>query len=126
MENKKLIMLVDDDRTSNFLNKKILKNLYPQYEIIDFLGAEEALLYLDTTKGQKIIDVILLDINMPELDGWDFLSEIKAKGYTNFKTIIMLSSSIDESDMEKAKTYSEVSGFITKPLNTEMFARFMT
>ncbi len=119
-------MLVDDDRTSNFLNKKILKNLYPQYEIIDFLGAEEALLYLDTTKGQKIIDVILLDINMPELDGWDFLSEIKAKGYTNFKTIIMLSSSIDESDMEKAKTYSEVSGFITKPLNTEMFARFMT
>jgi len=126
MNDKKLIMLVDDDKTCNFLNSRLIKNWYPTFEIADFIGAEEALQYMESAASTRKIDVILLDINMPEIDGWDFLEEFKLKKYTHFDKIVMLSSSIDESDMERAKTYAEVNGFITKPLTFGQFSSFVS
>ncbi len=121
MKKSKIVMLVDDDKTSNFLNKKILNNIYSNVEIIDFVGSEEALQYLSTINNTSTqIDLILLDINMPEIDGWEFIEEIRLRKLINFTSIIMLSSSIDESDMVKSKLYQEIKGFISKPLKMEI------
>ncbi len=121
MKSSKTVMLVDDDRTSNFLNKKILHNIYSNVEILDFVGSEEALDYLFSINNtDKHIDLILLDINMPEIDGWEFIEEIRLRKLINFSSIIMLSSSIDESDMVKSKLYQEIKGFISKPLKMEV------
>ncbi|MFN0048159.1 MAG: two-component system response regulator [Cytophagales bacterium] len=114
----KCILLVDDDKTSNFINAKLLRNVYPHLEIIDFISVEEGLVYLKNAQIEhKIIDLILLDINLPELDGWDFLKELRSQKIANFKSLVMLSSSIDESDLEKTKSFPEISGFMSKPLN---------
>ncbi len=69
--------------------------------------------------GENVPDVILLDLNMPIMDGWQFLDEfIKIK--TNKKILIyIVSSSIDPADTEKAKKYESVSNFIVKPITVD-------
>lgn len=121
------IFLVDDDRTSNFLNKKILKNIYKNVDIIDFISSEEALGHLTSKQYMpgKEPDVVLLDINMPDIDGWEFIERLKTVNKAHYFKIIMLSSSIDENDMDKAKRYKEVKGFITKPLRVDVLERFL-
>lgn len=115
-------MLVDDDRTSNFLNKKILNNVFPETEILDFISSEQALAYL---KSGNTVDIVLLDINMPEIDGWQFIETTRAENINNYKSIVLLTSSIDESDMEKARTYKEIKGFISKPLKIDVFKKYL-
>ena len=123
MKVHKTIMLVDDDRTSNFLNKKILNNLYSDIHIKDFLNSQEALDFLLESKMEP--DLILLDINMPEIDGWEFIEELRKSNFHFNFPVIMLSSSIDEGDMDRAKSFKEIKGFITKPLRVDMFDKYL-
>ena len=66
-------------------------------------------------------ELIFLDINMPVLNGWDFMDTIIERKIVNFKRtrIYILSSSIDKDDYQKANTYEQISGFIPKPLTPE-------
>ncbi|MEQ8534886.1 MAG: response regulator, partial [Imperialibacter sp.] len=80
------------------------------------------------TSSDELPDVILLDINMPVMDGWQFLDEfVKIKPLIKKKiTIYMVSSSIDEADLERAKTYEEVSDFIVKPVKAEDLEKMLS
>ena len=69
--------------------------------------------------GDKLPDVILLDINMPIWDGWQFLDEFTKIPIKKTIQIYMVSSSIDPEDIEKAKSYKEVNRFIVKPLSID-------
>lgn len=124
MISAKKVFLIDDDKVFNFINSKIMVKTLASIDVITY---EFAQLALDDLK--KIIDTnldefpeyIFLDINMPEMDGWEFLDE-----YMNLQEsviakckIIMLTSSIDPKDIEKSSTYPIVSDFISKPLTSE-------
>lgn len=113
-----LIVLIDDDPINNLINKRLIKKFVLSPDIKEFLEAEEALKYIQSLSHINKV-LILVDINMPVMNGWDFLKE-----YAHFEsyrkdTIIMLSSSIDFQDRQKSKDFPYVSGFIEKPLTFE-------
>jgi len=120
----KQIMLIDDDPNDNYFHQREIKKVITDITIIEKLSGLDALDYLQSNRrnSQMLPDLIFLDINMPALDGWEFLEaydkldqEIK-KGVI----IIMLSTSGNPDDILKATTYSSVSDYITKPLTKEL------
>jgi CheY-like chemotaxis protein len=120
MERLKSILLVDDDETSNFLNQHLIQGLDICDNITEVHNGQEALDYL-TTKGIQKPDLILLDINMPIMNGIEFLEEytklpeeIKAR-----ICICMLTTSLLKSDIDKIKTFDEVSEYISKPIDED-------
>jgi CheY-like chemotaxis protein len=70
----------------------------------------------------QIPDIIFLDLNMPVMNGWDFLEHFSKEFYPQFNAIkvVILSSTIDPSDYLKAKQYEAVTHFLSKPLTVEM------
>ena len=75
------------------------------------------------SSGEQLPDFIFLDINMPVMNGWDFLEEVSPL-FPDFKTpvyLIILSSTVNQADFEKSKVYPIVKEFFTKPITLEMF-----
>lgn len=112
------ILLIDDDPSINFLNKLVIDRSTVQADVSEHTEASVALEEL--SKGNLHPTLILLDINMPLMDGWDF-----AKSYEKLpddlrtSKIVILSSSINPSDKEKAESSPVISGFYSKPLTIE-------
>ena len=112
------IILVDDDPINNLINKRLIAKLKVAETVEDYLEAELALKRIQEIDHNKKV-LILLDINMPVMNGWDFLkfySEILAE---RKDIIVMLSSSIDHKDRKKALSFQEVKAFLEKPLTIE-------
>lgn len=119
MKTLERIMLVDDDATTNLYNRIVLENAAAAEEIVEFQNGEEALQYLES--GENHVDLILLDINMPIMDGWQFLEKYEELDETKKATIvvIMLTSSMSEHDKAKAKNAGMINKFINKPLTPD-------
>lgn len=115
------IMLIDDDPIVNMVSKTLLQRNYPGIVIHTFLKAEDALQFLKTSKDHPAL--ILLDVVMPEMNGWQFLDEFEK--LPEKPPVCMLSSSLRKSDHEEAKKYSSVIDFIIKPLDTEKIKTVM-
>lgn len=121
------VLLIDDNFIDNFVHKKLLESLKISKNTIEFTNAIKALEYLhlfncfSVQPNKNHIDLILLDINMPEMDGWGFIEEYKkACNYKKTKTIIIvLSSSANKLDIERSEDEHFFSGFIQKPLTME-------
>ena len=113
-----LIVLIDDDPINNLINKRLINKLNLTPKTIEFLEAEKALFYLKKPNIEKKI-LILVDINMPVMNGWDFLDKYLELENKRDDRIIMLSSSIDFQDRQKSEEFPFVSGFIEKPLTHE-------
>lgn len=115
------VLLIDDDKTTNFLNERVIK----QADYFDRIEVEqtgmEALKFLNSKESVQP-DLILLDLNMPGMDGWEFLDEFRELQKEKQKNIIiiMLTTSQNPEDAERAKTVLEISGFKKKPLTIEM------
>ena len=105
------ILIVDDDRVQHMINRKILLRCDPSLKLHFFENPLEALDWLQENSA----DLLLLDINMPEMKGWEFL-EIMIQRQIKME-VKMFSSSIDPRDVEKSKNYDLVTGFLVKPLN---------
>lgn len=123
------ILLIDDDEATNFLHTLIIEELQCTEKVIAVDKAEKALEYLqaENEEGYLRPDLILLDINMPAMDGWDFLDEYKKLDETQRAKIIivMLTTSLNPDHEEKAKTYEEINGFRHKPLSIPMLKELL-
>lgn len=109
------IILVDDDALTNMLNRKVIQSVNPNMPVDVFLDVDDALDFLkEKDKGGFLI---LLDINFPGKNGWDFLAAYQL--FEKHSKIIMLSSSIDTGDQRKAKSHPLVLDYVTKPLSFE-------
>lgn len=110
------ILLVDDDSINNFVNKELLSQVYPDANINAFENPMFALSFLlESTDVEP--DLILLDLNMPFLTGWQFLDKLKENGL-NYRVVI-LTSSINPMDKQKAEDYPLIDGFLIKPIEME-------
>ena len=122
-ERNKHILLIDDDEINNFLSREIIGMYMPLAKIDSFTNPEEALEYIreKLKLQQPLPDIILLDINMPLMDGWEFLKAIDNLEQRNhFHTSVYLyTSSVYHEDKLKAQNYSIVKKLFTKPLTAE-------
>jgi len=116
------VMVVDDSLIDRIMAQKIMRKIQFSNEVMIIESAREALDYLKSNLDfpEKLPELIFLDINMPEMNGFDFLDE-----YNDFPEVIkrkciivMLSSSLHPEDHERALACSFVCDFISKPLNT--------
>ena len=119
-----LVMLVDDNDTYNFINRRILEQERFAKNIEVQSSGIGALSYLEEhlSSPSKLPDIIFLDIKMPLLNGHEFLFKLEQiSGSVNHNKckVVMLSSSGNEDDINQAKGYSSVIDFIQKPLTSE-------
>jgi CheY-like chemotaxis protein len=129
------ILCIDDDLISLMLCRKVAESVQFSEEIITANNGEEAILYFDTLFEEKKSDdtlvypkLVFLDLNMPVMDGWEFLESYIRKDYQNVFNLtrfIVVSSSIDPYDINKSKTYP-VLGFLSKPITKEMLENLKT
>jgi CheY-like chemotaxis protein len=117
------ILLIDDDKINNFLNRSVIeKNCGSECSVNEFTNPEEAYDFLKISlesDTDKLPDIIFLDINMPEMSGFELLEKmIEEDVHLASTKIFILSSSLDPSDIERSKEFNSVSGFISKPLDS--------
>ena len=108
------IVLIDDDPINNFLCSKQINLFKSNVHITIFENPYDALNYLG--ESFSLPDLILLDINMPMMSGWELLEELKTLDST-IPPIFLVTSSTDQFDMDKAIGYNEIKSFISKPLD---------
>ena len=128
----KLSCIIDDDDVYINLIRKIIDIKKLSENLLIFKNGQEALDYfkpiMENLSDQSFPEIILLDLNMPVMDGWKFLNE-----FTQFKTqydikttLYIVSSSINPYDVAKAKSYSLVTDYLIKPVQLEAFEALFT
>ena len=122
------ICLIDDDRIYQFTAKRIIELVNPLQKVLVFSNGKEAIDFFSqqTLSNEHLPDVIFLDINMPVMNGWEFL-----EAYSNVKSglekeicIYMVSSSVDEKDKIRSKSF-DVKDFIEKPIDKETMVEIL-
>lgn len=114
----KEILLVDDDPINNLINRRLISKVSLGEEVTEFLSGIVALEHIRILTDPEPI-LIFLDINMPLMNGWEFLDQYMQDYPNREDHIIILSSSIDFLDRLKAQDYHIVAGFLEKPLTLE-------
>ena len=125
-----LACIIDDDKIYVNLVKKIIEIKKLSENLLIYKNGKEALDYFkdimeNVTDEDKLPDIIFLDLNMPVMDGWEFLNEfIKIKNKLNKKiTLYVVSSSIDPRDLERAKSFNLVTDYLIKPIELKKFEK---
>jgi len=117
-------MLVDDNADDNFFHERVIKKNHAADVVVAKQTGKDALEYLKSNKGKDDLHpgLIFLDINMPGMNGWEFLQEYEKldEKYKCHAIVIMLTTSENPDDKMKAKVMNIASDFKTKPLTKEM------
>lgn len=124
------ILCVDDDAITLMLCKKVIERVSFAQEVLTAKNGEEAILFFNELatlfKKQETLTypkLTFLDLNMPIMNGWEFLDNYLQSGFHELFTeakFIVLSSTIDPQDVEKTKRYPMVIDFLSKPITKEM------
>lgn len=116
------ILLVDDDEISNYITEALIKEIDIAETLSVTTDGQQAINYLqqhpvvnNQAKGHILV---LLDLNMPVMDGFEFMEEYQQQNWKDKATIIMLTSSSNPKDMAKAKKYA-FAGYLQKPFSQE-------
>jgi CheY-like chemotaxis protein len=121
MDFKINLLVIDDDDINIFIIKKIVEKTGFSVNMVAKTNGQLAIDYLQEITGDatQFPHLILIDINMPVLNGWEFIETYEKMNIPKAVDMYMLSSSVYENDIEKAKTYQVVKGFISKPLSID-------
>lgn len=124
----KKIAIVDDDSIFQFTTKVKIEKLQLASSIEIFNDGDEIYKHLQEAEKEEWPDIVLLDINMPIVDGWDFLEMYRdlSPELHNHISIFMLSSSINPVDVDKAKENEFVKEYVTKPIKDEVLSSILS
>lgn len=125
MKRLNIVLLIDDDEPTNFLNELIISQLNCTESIVAVQSGQEAIDFLCTEKGGTFPkpDLMLLDINMPGMNGWEFLEKYERLDDAQKGNVIimMLTTSLNPDDEAKANGIKDIKSFMKKPLTKEGF-----
>ena len=117
-------LVVEDSREDRFFLRRGLRAAFDKLDVIEFAYVEEAIAYLRSPERPSL-SLILVDINMPRLNGFEF-ADAFAKLYPELRgdaLFYIVSSSIDPDDLDRARSHPVVTGFLKKPIGREALAR---
>jgi CheY-like chemotaxis protein len=119
----KRVFLIDDDDVFVFLTKKIIERSGADVSLSVFSNGQEGIEYIKGIAADEDLlpDVILLDLNMPVMDGWEFLNAYQELELARNIALYIVTSSISPYEVERAKHIKEVQEFIVKPIAKEKF-----
>lgn len=124
-----LILLIDDNEADNFYHKMVIEDENMANEVVIMNSGQKALDYLSTTDEGEYPspDLILLDINMPGMDGWEFLEHYDRleEEMQAHVIVVMLTTSHDPNDLQRATSRPGVVGLKNKPLTPEMLREIL-
>ncbi|QEC67821.1 response regulator [Panacibacter ginsenosidivorans] len=128
-DSKPQVLLIDDDQVYLFAATKTIEATGLAGTVDVCTNGLDALEYLNRiiSSSGKLPDVIFIDINMPVMDGWEFLEEYKTLSTRindNIK-IYILSSSVDKNDIMRSKEYNSVIEYVVKPVYKEKFSEIL-
>ncbi len=128
MSNINIACVIDDDPIHVFGVKHLLESSNLSGKTIYYTNGKEAYEGLKAIwdEGKELPELILLDINMPVWDGWDFLDEFTKLPISKKVIIYIVTSSIDPEDKEKAASYNELSDFVVKPISLDTLREIIT
>lgn len=117
-------ILIDDDPITNAINQALIRKITPGMEVSVFTSVSHALNNITTDSKPT---VLFLDLNMPQLDGWDFLEAFStyADHIRKQFCIYILSSSLAESDRVRSMMNPHVQDYLVKPATTDMIKRVL-
>ncbi|MDH7463492.1 response regulator [Chitinophagaceae bacterium 26-R-25] len=127
----KCVMLIDDDEPTNFLNKMVVEEMDCAERIKVIPNARQALEYLkaasNNNSDQCTPELIFLDINMPAMDGWEFLAEYErlSEQQKSKVIVVMLTTSFNPEDRLRAMEIESVAAFKNKPLTVEILREIL-
>ncbi|NRT13041.1 response regulator [Flavobacterium sp. 14A] len=116
------VVVVDDDDIILFLHRKILQSVALSEESKSFNSAQKFLDYIASIKGDTRPVLLFLDVNMPVMDGWGLLDVIHEEGFCHPIEVIMVTSSVDQEDKDKAAQYAKIVNFVEKPFSKSILA----
>lgn len=111
------ILLIDDDPVINLIHNKLIEKELPGYKTSVFTNPEDGLDYLRKHLKAEWHPLILLDINMPEMNAWEFIDRMQSLRQASTIPIAIVTSSIDQQDQLIAKEYAQIQQFFVKPFD---------
>jgi len=121
MSDPHIILIVEDQETDQFIAKRYLQKRWPSVKILTALDGRQAIEILESNM-QNLPDLILLDINMPRMNGHEFLLEWSKRHHLDIPVVVMLTSSEQVSDKESTQQFSVVKDYLLKPLTKDTVA----
>ena len=117
------ILLIDDDEVTNYINKRIFSVAYPDSNISVACNGAEALSLIENNINNvgPVFNLVLVDISMPDMDGWEFIDAVSGAKYKHQHqgSFFMLTSSVFDDDIIKAQSKPIIKKFFSKPLDTQ-------
>ncbi len=122
-----LAYIIDDDEIIIYLTDKLIKKSDFCERVETFTDAKTALerLKFSLQIGENIPEVILFDLNMPGLSGWDFIEEFQKINFEKAIPTFIFTSSIDPNDKQRSYQYPDIRDFITKPLTRQKLDKIL-
>jgi CheY-like chemotaxis protein len=128
MKHVKNVFVVDDDQVTTFVTERLLKQFDKDCKITSFNDPQEALEVLYKIKNNNsspLPEVVLLDINMPGLNGFEFLEKMRSEGLDKDVQVVMYTSSDRVEDKSKSNAYDNVIGYMEKPFSAQVFGKIL-
>lgn len=127
MKKVDLAYIIDDDEIIIYLTNKLIMKSDFCNAIETFTGAKDALARLEMAAktGENIPDFILFDLNMPEMNGWEFIEAFRKINFGKEIPTFIFTSSIDPNDKQRSFQYTEIKDFITKPLTVQKLDKIL-
>lgn len=113
------LLIIDDDEVLLMIISKMFKKVNPERNLNLFSSGKSALDRLEELKIEENTCFLMLDINLKDMSGWDFLKELESRN-DQFSKVFLITSSVSQNNQEIAKKYSSIIGFFEKPITFDV------
>ncbi len=108
------ILLIDDDPIINFIHTKLIRKKFPDIPLLTFANGQAGLLHIKSNRDESYL--VFLDLNMPKMNGLEFLNAISSEVYDVNLKVHIVTSSINPEDKKQTENFEQVLSYIVKPL----------